>query len=269
MSPLDATEVGRLMEVTTGVAPSSEVAERVRARAGGNPLFVAELARLAGEHGLSDESVVPDAIRDVVRGRLARLPERATAELEVAAVLGERFDLRTAMAASERDPDSCLDALDAAIVTRILVPDGDGFRFAHALVRDAVLAELSPLRLARLHHRAAEAIIATRGDGPDEAEPIAHHRLAAAAMTDPVVVATAAVRASDVARWRSALDTADRLANAGARPSGRARRGHHRSLAIEVEALEALVSSAMRRLDGDRLAAVVQPGGRVRRPHGK
>ena len=30
----------------------------------------------------------------------------------------ERFDLRTAMAASERDPDSCLDALDAAIVTR-------------------------------------------------------------------------------------------------------------------------------------------------------
>ena len=84
---------------------------------------------------------MPDAIRDVVRGRLAALPERATAELQVAAVLGERFDLRTAMAASERDPDSCLDALDAAIVTRILVPEGDGFRFAHALVRDAVLSD--------------------------------------------------------------------------------------------------------------------------------
>ena len=45
MSPLDAPEVARLMEITAGVAPSSEVAQRVRARAGGNPLFVVELAR--------------------------------------------------------------------------------------------------------------------------------------------------------------------------------------------------------------------------------
>ena len=115
------------MEITTGVAPSTELAGRVRDRAGGNPLFVAELARLAGERGVADERTVPHAVRDVVRGRLAQLPERATAELEVAAVLGERFELRTAMAASERDPDACLDALDAAIVTRILVPDGDGY----------------------------------------------------------------------------------------------------------------------------------------------
>ncbi|MGD9998148.1 MAG: BTAD domain-containing putative transcriptional regulator [Ilumatobacteraceae bacterium] len=255
MSPLGTTDVGRLMELTTGVAPTDEVAERVRSRAAGNPLFVAELARLAGEQGLTVAGV-PDAIRDVVRGRLAGLPERATAELEVAAVLGERFDLRTAMAASERDPDSCLDALDAAIVTRILVPDGDGFRFAHALVRDAVLAELSALRLARLHHRAAEAILATRGDGPDEAEPIAYHRLAAAALTDPVEVARAAVRASDVARWRSALDTADWFADQALDALSRAPRTPA-LLDAESAALEALISSARRRGDPDRVRVVV------------
>jgi DNA-binding SARP family transcriptional activator len=248
MLPLDATGVGRLMEITTGVAPSDGLADRVQARTGGNPLFVAELARLAGERGLNDDSVVPDAIRDVVRGRLARLPERATAELEVAAVLGERFDLRTAMAASERDPDSCLDALDSAIVTRILVPEGDGFRFTHALVRDAVLAEIPFLRLARLHHRAAEAILATRGDGPDEAEPVAHHRLASASFTDPVVVAKAAVRASDVARWRSALDTADRLAEQALDVLAGVPRSPQVS-AVEVEALESIVSAAYRRGD--------------------
>ena len=200
------------MELTTGTAPSPEVADRVQSRAGGNPLFVAELARLAGERGVTDESSVPEAIRDVVRSRLAQLPDNSTLELQVAATLGERFDLRTAMAASERDADGCLDALDAAIVTRILVPDGDGYRFAHALVRDAVLAQLTPLRRARLHHRAAEALLATRGEGPDQAEPIAYHRLAAVTVADPVVAARAAIRASDVARWRGALDAADALA---------------------------------------------------------
>ena len=55
MSPLDAVGVAELMEITTGATPSAEVAERVQTRAGGNPLFVAELARLAGERGLSDD----------------------------------------------------------------------------------------------------------------------------------------------------------------------------------------------------------------------
>ena len=258
MSPLDATGVARLMEITTGIAPSDDLADRVQMRTGGNPLFVAELARLAGERGIADDSVVPAAIRDVVRGRLAGLPDRATAELEVAAVLGERFDLRTAMAASERDPDSCLDALDSAIVTRILVPDGTGFRFTHALVRDAVLAEIPYLRLARLHHRAAEAILVTHGDGPDEAEPIAHHRLASASFADPVVVAKAAVRAADVARWRSALDTADRLAEQALEVLAGVPRTPQAN-GVEVDALEAIIGVAYRRGP----AAVAQVAARV------
>ncbi len=244
------------MEITSGVAPSAELADRVRRRAGGNPLFVAELARLAGERGVAEDHVdVPTAIRDVVRSRLAQLPERATAELEVAAVLGERFELRTAMAASERDPDACLDALDAAIVTRILVPDESGFRFAHALVRDAVLADVSSLRLARLHHRAAEAILAVHGDDPDAAEPVAHHRLASASFADPVVVATALVRASSVARWRGALDVAERLAEQALETLAggpRTKAAHD----AEIEALEAIIGVAYRREDPAATAAM-------------
>jgi DNA-binding SARP family transcriptional activator len=255
MSPLSAADVARLMELTTGRAPSPEVAHRVQSRAGGNPLFVAELARLAGERGLTDESTVPDAIRDVVRSRLAQLPDASTRELQVVATLGERFDLRTAMAASERDADGCLDALDAAIVTRILVPDGDGYRFAHALVRDAVLAQLTPLRRARLHHRAAEALLATRGDGPDQAEPIAHHRLAAVAVADPLLAARSAIRASDVARWRGALDAADALAERALEVLT----DLPRSPAVEdveVEALEAIAAAAYRRDTPDAKEAV-------------
>jgi DNA-binding SARP family transcriptional activator len=248
VSPLDSTSVAQLMEITAGVAPSGELADRVRRRAGGNPLFVVELARLAGEHGVADDSVLPDAIRDVVRARLAQLPPQATAELEVAAVLGEHFELRTAIAVSERDAESCLDALDSAIVTRIVVPEANGFRFAHALVRDAVIAEVSPLRLARLHQRAAEAIAAMHGDTPDVAEPVAHHWLAAVQFADPVIVAEAAVRASDVARWRGALDAADRLAEQTIGVLARVPRSA-RVEAIEVQALESMVSAAFRRDD--------------------
>lgn len=252
MEPLDTDAVAQLIGITTGVAPTDETARLVQQRAGGNPLFVTELARLAGERGLDERSEVPAAIRDVVRSRLAALPERAMAELEVAAVLGERFSVRTVMAASERDADACLDALDAAIVTRILVPDAGGYRFAHALVRDAVLAGLPALRRARLHHRAAEALLAVYGDVADSAEPVAHHRLASATFADPVVVAHAAARASDVARWRNALDTAEWFVQEASRVLD----GQPRTPEVvhaDVEVIEARLGALIRRRDPERM----------------
>ena len=172
-------------------------------------------------------------------------------------MLGERFDIRVAIAASERDPDDCLDALDSAIVTRILVPDGDGFRFAHALVRDAVLAQLTPLRRARLHHRAAEALLATYGSGPDIVEPIAHHRLASLPVGDALVAAHAAVRAADAARWRAALDRGDELAERALEVLSTQPRSQAVS-DIEIEALEAFAASASRRNDPAYTAHVIE-----------
>ncbi len=252
MSPLSTPDVARLIELTAGAAPSPEIAERVQRRAGGNPLFVAELARLAGERGITDPDQVPAAIRDVVRDRLAQMPPDTRRELEVAATVGGRFDVRTVIAASERAPDDCLDALDAAIVTRILVPDGDGFayRFTHALVRDAVLAEVTPLRRARLHHRVANALLDTWGDGPDQAEPIAHHRLAGLAVGDPVETARAAIRAADVGRWRGAYDESEALAERALEVLAAAPRSPAVELA-EVQALESIAGLAVRRLGDD------------------
>jgi DNA-binding SARP family transcriptional activator len=225
MSPLDREGVESLLERVIGAAPPAEVVERVHLRAAGNPLFVAELGRLFDERGAVDVDAVPDAIRDVVRRRLAPLPPNTRAEIEVAAVVGERFDLATVMAASDRDPDSCLDALDVACATQLLVQESPvqespvqeslvqaSWRFSHALVREAVLAEISPLRRARLHHRVAEALTGLHGTSPDVAEPIAHHRLGSLPVADRRVVAAAAVRAADVARWRRAFDSAESYA---------------------------------------------------------
>lgn len=245
MSPLNADDVGRLIEITSGAPPSDEVVERVHARAGGSPLFVVELARLAGVDGRLDTAVVPEAIRDVVRSRLAVLPPETLRELELVAVFGERFDLATAMHASSCDPDDFLDALDPAIVSRIVVPDGHDFRFAHALVRDAVSATIAPLRRARLHDRLAEALRHVHGESLDVAEPIAHHRLEARPVGGALAASAAAARASDVARWRGALDQAEAWAEKAIEVLAGERRDADVDLA-ETIALEAVAAAAFR-----------------------
>ena len=239
---LAADDVARLMTIVSGAEPTPEVAGRVRDRTGGNPLFVAELARLAGSHGLADDDVVPAAVRDVVRRRLAQLPPVTNDVLASAAVLGEDIELHVLAEASGDTLDEALDALDPAIATRVLVPgDGGTFRFAHALVRDAVLAELSALRLARMHKRAADAIEVVHGADADHAEPIAWHRHAALAVDDPAVVAAALVLGGDVARSRAALDRAEELATEALDVARRIPPSQAR-VAIEISAVESLLS---------------------------
>lgn len=236
LAGLGVDDVAVLMHSITGRQPNPEVVQRVHDRSGGNPLFVSELARLP------DTGFVPDAVRDVVRRRLAHLPERTLDLLVVAAVLGEEIDLHVLPGASGRDPDTCLDDLDPAVVTRVLVPtDAGRYRFGHALVREAVLADLSPLRLARLHVRAADAIEATYGTDRDHAEPIAAHRWAAAGVEQPLRLVDALTRAGDVARRRGAFDAAEdlltRALDACRRlPTGAAREDR------EIEALEQLLT---------------------------
>lgn len=239
---LDPDDVARLMTLVGGTEPSADVATRVQQRSGGNPLFVAELARLAGSSGVTDDEVVPDAVRDVVRRRLAQLPSATNDVLRVAAVLGQDVELRVLGEASGVGLDDCLDALDPAIVTRVLVPTTAGtYRFAHALVRDAVLADLSALRLARLHLRAADAIEHVHGLDLDHAEPIAWHRLAAAAIDDPATVTRTLTLAGDVARARSAFELSEELLGHALEVARRIPRGPQR-IALEISALESLLS---------------------------
>jgi tetratricopeptide (TPR) repeat protein len=242
MPGLLTDDVARLMTIVSGTEPAPDVALRVRERTGGNPLFVAELARLAGSGGVAADDVVPDAVRDVVRRRLAQLPPVTTDVLAAAAVLGEDIDLHVLAEASGDTLDDALDALDPAIVTRVLVPDDAGaYRFAHALVRDAVLVELSPLRLARMHRRAADAIEAMYGADFDHAEPIAWHRLAALSVDDPARVAHALTLAGDVARVRSFYDRSEELLERALEIALRVPPGPQR-VAIEVSAMESLLS---------------------------
>ncbi len=81
----------------------------------------------------------PAAVNDVLVRRLDRLPERTGRVLRIAAVLGRCFRLDTVAVALGADEDDVLDDLEPSLAAGLVRDDGvDRFRFAHALVRDAL-----------------------------------------------------------------------------------------------------------------------------------
>ena len=149
-------------------------------RTGGNPLFVCEYARLPR----SEWTGIPGAVGSVLGRRLASLDPAVLQALRAAAVLGDVVDLELLRAVTRLDFDDLADLLDEAADEHILTtdPDTGGYRFAHALLREQVLAGLSVPRRQRLHARAAETFAGA--ETADRVARRAYHLLAAMPLTD-------------------------------------------------------------------------------------
>jgi tetratricopeptide (TPR) repeat protein len=184
----------------------------VHGRAEGNPFYAIELARLLGEEG-AHHAEVPGSVGDVIRRRLARLPEGTVDLLGVAAVVGRDVDLADLARAAGSDPAAVLEGVEPAVVHRLLVEVADApgrLRFSHALVREVLLEDLTSLRRARLHLAVADAIDA-RGAGIDDAEIVAEHLWRAVPVGVGARAADALERAAEVAVSRLAYSRAEDL----------------------------------------------------------
>ena len=209
-----------LVEVASGHPVDAHVAAEIQERADGNPFFATELARLvvaerggAGAAGaVPPGGDVPSGVRDVVRRRIALLPEGTIAMLQVAAVIGRDVELDLLTAASGGAIDTVLDAIEPAVVHRLLAPVPERpatFRFSHALVREVVADDVSALRRARIRLSVADALESTAGDLDDAAEIIAEHLWAAAAIGVGQRATEALERAAAVAVRRYAFEAAE------------------------------------------------------------
>lgn len=219
-----------------GLAP--EVAAAIHQRAEGNPFFAIELARLVTEDGLLPDDV-PGSVGDVVRRRLADLPAGTAEALGMAAVQGREIDLGLLAATMGTDLPSCLDAVEPAVVQRLLEDDAGhlgGLRFSHALVRDVLLDGLTSLRRARLHLAVADAIVA-RGAGLDDAEILAEHLWRAAPVGVGARAADALEQAAEVAVSRVSYLAAEDLLTRAVR----LRQAHGSGPAEQQAELRALV----------------------------
>lgn len=118
---------------------------------------------VAGEWAFGDEMapVVPLGFAETVRARLAALGEETKVVLNAAAVLGRRFDWTLVPAVAEMTETIVTDCLSRAVHVQLLAADG-GFRFRHALTRDAVLNEQLPPEHRALCRRALRVVESAR-----------------------------------------------------------------------------------------------------------
>ena len=164
LSGLDRSASAALIATRAPVAIGDDTIDQLYERSGGNPFFLAELAGLFRDVP-PDPAVVPEGIRDVVRRRLNQLPASVAPYLETAALIGSSFDPELAERGSGLTDAEALDAAEHALSAGLVVQapsgtsrSGDQLAFAHALVRDAVLAQLSLVRRRQVHRRVAAAL---------------------------------------------------------------------------------------------------------------
>ena len=184
-------------------------------RAEGNAYYAEEL--LAASSG--SPGVLPSGLAALLLARVARVSDAAQQVLRAAAVAGRRANDQLVLAASGLNDAGYEEAVREVVAHQLLVPDGpDGYRFRHALLREAVYGDLLPGERTRLHGRFA----ALLADVPGAAAELAYHSLTGHDVTGALA---ASVRAGEEAErigapaeahrhYDQALELWDRVADA-------------------------------------------------------
>ena len=171
LDPLPEADFELLLE-SLGVPV--EARAKIAETAEGNPLFAEQLVAVAGE--LGSASALPGSIRGVLHERLDRLEHAERAVLERAAVDGRSFTLGAVLEVlPPEEIDRAHEHLHALVRKRFVRPDplalDEGFRFQHALIREAVYEATPKALRADIHEQLASRL-------EDRAAPdalIGHH----------------------------------------------------------------------------------------------
>ncbi|WP_434975577.1 helix-turn-helix transcriptional regulator [Streptomyces mesophilus] len=149
-------EVRRQLAGILAAQPEELLVERIFDRTDGNAFFVEELACSEDDC----DHALPETLRDVLLVRVEALPEHAQRVVRVVAEGGSTVEYDLLAAVAGLGEDALIEALRAAVGANILLaaPDGDGYRFRHSLVREAISDDLLPGERSRLNRRYAEAL---------------------------------------------------------------------------------------------------------------
>jgi len=168
-------ELAHYLELTAGAAPPEELVALLHEQTAGNPLFVRHVIenwRALGEptpdepfRGLTSLSL-SQGLRGAIIRHLEVITPACRALLRTAAVLGRDFSAAHLARLSEQSiAEVCTSLADAEATGLIqqLPAAVASYRFTHALVRDALYAQLSAAERCALHGRAGRALEALAG----------------------------------------------------------------------------------------------------------
>ena len=171
---LTRAEVQRQVHEILGTLPDDDAFDSVFARSEGIPFFVEELV------GFDEtcEGDLPWTLRELLLARYERLSDDTQHFLRLLSAGGVRVDHDLLVQVYHGDADVLDRAAREAVFANILVADDRSYAFRHALVREAIHADLLPGERTRFHTRFAEALEAVADDRRVATE-ISYHWLAA------------------------------------------------------------------------------------------
>ncbi len=176
---LTAAEATRAARAVLPDTVDEAAVERMLAWVDGVPLLLVEAVRDLAAGRTSDAS----SMAALVGERFERLSANAETALAFGAVVGERFDLETLVAAIGWRDAEVLDAIGEAIeygfLRAALRTPGLSFAFTHDLVRVAATERIADGDLIRAHGLVARAIVAQFPDDGPRAGGVARHFAAA------------------------------------------------------------------------------------------
>jgi class 3 adenylate cyclase/tetratricopeptide (TPR) repeat protein len=184
LAPLSTEEAGRLLQVllVRTLLPAETQAALVE-RAGGNPLYAEQFARMLVERGNVEDVAVPETVQALVAARLDTLSPELKALLQDASVIGRVFWAGAVCAMVGRPREDVRRDLNELARREFVRPirvssiDGeDEFSFWHALVRDVAYQQIPRAPRAEKHFAAASWVEETAEDRlEDQAEILVHH----------------------------------------------------------------------------------------------
>jgi eukaryotic-like serine/threonine-protein kinase len=187
IGPLQEEDTRRLALTLLGTDDGGTriTADAIACEARGSPFLVDELARsVTGPHRVArSEDTSPGiatvTLEQMVKARLARLPERELRLLRIVAIAGRPLPVSIAAdAAGIRDTvDDAIGLIRARRFVRTGIRGGtETVEMIHDRIREMIVAKLSP-RIVREHHRALAGVLEASPDADPEA--IATHLIGA------------------------------------------------------------------------------------------
>ena len=197
LGPFADDDLAALVTAHTGRQPDPTMVELIRARTGGLAFFATELTlALAGAGlteltdgrvttALSEGEPLPRRVATAVLHRVFQLGADARRVATTVALLGQVPVERLPVLASVTGltPERAEEAFDRLIRARVLSDDGSSFGFSHAIVRDALDADLGPAARRALHGALSRALAGA--DGPVDPTEVGAHVRAGPGGRDP------------------------------------------------------------------------------------
>lgn len=150
-------EVRRQLAGILASQPDEAFVDSVFDRSDGNAFFVEELVA-SRENGC--RAGLTESLRDLLLVRVEVLPDETQRVVRIVAEGGSTVEYPLLRAVAGLSEDELIEALRAAVGANILLAtaEGDGYRFRHSLVREAVSDDLLPGERSRVNRRYAEAL---------------------------------------------------------------------------------------------------------------